>query len=169
MRWLDQHQYLALWRCSGQPNQMTSSPTAFRATGETWTLADHPTANDIKLAYIHNILSLAGDVNAGRLTVLLISYLLSVAVAEVARVGQHEEDIFWMGTRSMSTCWSADASNRSPVPPRHLNNQEKWSWCRPQQQPGGAGKVWGQHSSLARLGPGVPGVYLLQCAVWPHY
>ena len=68
---------------------MTSSPTAFRATGETWTLADHPTANDIKLAYIHNILSLAGDVNAGRMTVLLISYLLSVAVAEVARVGHY--------------------------------------------------------------------------------
>ena len=36
--------------------------------------------------------------NAGRLTVMLISYLLSVAVAEVARVGQHEEDIFWMGS-----------------------------------------------------------------------
>ena len=59
----------------------------------------------------------------------------------------------------MPTCWS---SNRSPVPPRHLNNQEKWSWCRPQQQQrGGAGKVWGQHSSLPWLGPGCT-MYLLQ-------
>ena len=54
VRWLyqHQHQYLALWRCGGRPNQMTSSPTAFRGTGETWTLADHPTTDNIKLAYI---------------------------------------------------------------------------------------------------------------------
>ena len=100
-----------------------------------------------------------------------------MSVAEVAiRVGQleEEEDIFWMGTHSYTPCPHAGlvtGHQSHPAPPfKQSRKVELVSPPAAAAGRGGAGKVWGQHSSLPWLGPGCT-MYLLQGSVQcgPHY